>query len=423
MAMNDSDFDDSDSDDWDYGHLVFDVGANTTKCGFSNDCTNVGYASNSSFPTLIGRSKAHWGNTNVYVSSSALSKAERLDFSRPYARGKVVNWDDMERIWKFAFHESLRGFPLSEKNLLISESFLTTKADREKTAELMFEKYDHPGLSFQLSEELSLLGSGRQNGLVVSSGYDTTYAVPIVEGKAIRECVSHSLIGGQDVTGFMKTLNQELRISDHNCYGSCLADLIKGTFTSVLPISPSIICSTLSNMWGDERKEVSKIITEYIPPAYADYTSRPYAYRIPYHKWDYIIEPTHRNIPINLEQLLGPELLFQTSLFEDTKECDSVQEITYHALSQCEDSIQDTLCKNIVLSGGNTLFPGYADRLKNELIAMGSNVSGEIVSAQNSYSTWIGGCVLCNMPEFKQQWVKKEEYEEHGPSILLRQPM
>jgi len=174
---------------------------------------------------------------------------------------------------------------------------------------------------------------------------------------------------------------------------------------------------------GRRTKEVSKIITEYTPPAYDDYTSRPYAYTIPYHKWDYIKEPTHRNIPIGKEQLLGPELLFQPSLFEDTKECDSVQEITYHALSQCEDSIQDTLCKNIVLCGGNTLFPGYADRLKNELIAMGSNVSGEIVSAQNSYSTLIGGEVLCNMPEFEQQWVKKEEYEEHGPSILLRQPM
>lgn len=36
------------------------------------------------------------------------------------------------------------------------------------------------------------------------------------------------------------------------------------------------------------------------------------------------------------------------------------------------------------------------------------------------FSVWCGGAALANLPSFSSAWISQEEYEEHGPQIVLR---
>ena len=105
---------------------------------------------------------------------------------------------------------------------------------------------------------------------------------------------------------------------------------------------------------------------------------------------------------------------------------------------------------NVVLSGGNTLFPGLAERLQNELqplallsrtrtapplmrapqphgaAATTATMQVKVIhcptraQARRKHSVWIGGSILASMSTFQQAWITKEEYDEAGPSIVHR---
>jgi actin-related protein len=62
------------------------------------------------------------------------------------------------------------------------------------------------------------------------------------------------------------------------------------------------------------------------------------------------------------------------------------------------------------------MFPGFADRMQKELIALApSTMKIRIIAPpERNYSVWIGGSILANLSTFQQMWISKEEYDESG---------
>ena len=89
---------------------------------------------------------------------------------------------------------------------------------------------------------------------------------------------------------------------------------------------------------------------------------------------------------------------------------------------KCDIDIRKDLYSNIVLSGGNTMFPGYADRMHKEIVALAPVTMGIKVIAppERKYSVWIGGSILASLTTFSSMWITKDEYDESGPSIVHR---
>merc|ERR1711972_235270 len=83
---------------------------------------------------------------------------------------------------------------------------------------------------------------------------------------------------------------------------------------------------------------------------------------------------------------------------------------------------QPSLIGNIVMSGGTTMFPGIADRMKKEVTALAPNsMSIKIVAPpERKYSVWIGGSILASLSTFEDMWITKAEYDESGPAIVHR---
>lgn len=79
-------------------------------------------------------------------------------------------------------------------------------------------------------------------------------------------------------------------------------------------------------------------------------------------------------------------------------------------------------CSSWTLCGGSSLFTGFEGRFKTELLRrLGPEAHVVVVAQANrNLSVWIGGSILASLCAFQTRWVLREQYEEHGPDIVLR---
>jgi len=85
----------------------------------------------------------------------------------------------------------------------------------------------------------------------------------------------------------------------------------------------------------------------------------------------------------------------------------------------------------IVISGANTMFPGFSSRLENEIkklykervlkdstreVKINLNI---IDTPRRKYSVFIGACFLGNFyAQHDNYWITKAEWDEIGPNII-----
>ena len=71
------------------------------------------------------------------------------------------------------------------------------------------------------------------------------------------------------------------------------------------------------------------------------------------------------NIPGNV-RMGGPELFFDPQ--KNGLTCKSMSEMTWNSIASADMDVQKSLCSNIILSGGSTLYSGLVTRLKAEIM-------------------------------------------------------
>ena len=67
------------------------------------------------------------------------------------------------------------------------------------------------------------------------------------------------------------------------------------------------------------------------------------------------------------------------------------------------------------------MFPGFADRLHVELDGLSGGMKARVWSPKDELiQTWVGGSILASLSTFKDKWVTKAEYEEHGVDMVRK---
>ena len=131
--------------------------------------------------------------------------------------------------------------------------------------------------------------------------------------------------------------------------------------------------------------------------------------------------PDGQIITIGDERFRCPEVLFQPSLLG--KESCGIHETIYNSIMKCDADIRKDLFANIALSGGNTIYPGFADRMKKEISTLATSTTNFRVIAprDRENSSWIGGSILASISSFQPSLcISKEEYDDCGPSVVHR---
>ncbi|XP_070809942.1 actin, cytoplasmic type 5-like isoform X2 [Pituophis catenifer annectens] len=130
--------------------------------------------------------------------------------------------------------------------------------------------------------------------------------------------------------------------------------------------------------------------------------------------------PDGQVITIDTERYRCPEGLFEPGYLN--KECCGIHETVFNAVMKCDRDLCRTMFKNVVLAGGTSMLPGFAERLQMEMAPLAPlNAEVNIVAPPNrTCSSWVGGSLLASLPHFQQMCISKKEYEEFGPALVHR---
>jgi actin len=283
------------------------------------------------------------------ISDEAQSRRNILSVECPIEHGIVTDWDGMEEIWRHTFDNELRVTP-GEHPILTAESPTNDKVGREKMTQIMFETFNVSNFYVANQAVLSLMASARTTGIVFDSGDGATHAVPIHNGVALSDHISHSNIAGSKLTSYLNSA------------------VVKRGYSLSATAEPEIAREIKEKLcyvaldFGEELRSAGLSLSEsYDLPdgrfIIIDYERSVAIFRR-------ISLPTHRKKC----RFRTPEALFQPTILG--YETIGIHEMIYNSIHHCDADIRRDLYGNVLLSGGTTMFPGIVDRLQIELTAL-----------------------------------------------------
>ena len=362
-----------------YSSIIIDLGSGLIKSGFSGEDgpRNI-FNSIVGIPKMAGL-KVGMEQKERFVGDEAIENLEFMNYYPPIKRGEVADWDKFETLMHYLLYNQMEVVP-EEMSVLITETPLSSKENRAKVAEMLFEKFDVEKYHMANSSMLGLFSYGKTSGIVVDSGFNVTSTVPIYEGFPLQYASKKINLGGEDISlNLLESLKEKLEPSYKLIKGRLLADDIKEHKGYI-------------SMDNEEKEEEKQ-------------------------------EESPYKLPDGKELKLGNEI-FKTCdiLFnppEDSKDLMSVSKMVAESLASCDDDVRIDINESICLIGGTTLMKNFPEKLKNELSDnkdFGNfNLS---FSPERQFSSWVGGSIFSSLDNFHYMWVTKDEYDEKGKTLV-----
>lgn len=414
-------------------------------------------------PPLTSTAKAE-KRKKYFVGPSAQIFREQLEIEYPVQHGLVTDWGAVEAMWDLALRKHLR-IPTNEHPLLLSESPYNTYDRRERLAQLAFETFDAPAIFISKSPCLASFAQGRATSLVIDSGAGVTSVCGVSDGYVIQRSLVKTRVGGDALDGVLERLinNQSSgnRINGTPPDGPPLSFASSSSAPSFTPslilpryclrheaiASTSLSSSTAASSTRDHRyicelprgatpsyhhamtreiirdiKESMCRVSEVAFDAVANAKIPTLTYEL----------PDGRVLEVGTDRFTVPEQLFAPSpdLLDlkgdfDGYTFDGLDGMVRRSIDGCDVDIRKELYSGIVLTGGTTLFPGLTQRLTKELNknlppAFKVKIAQPASSMERKFGVWLGGSILASLGSFHQMWFSKQEYDEHGASLLAR---
>ncbi|XP_046556831.1 actin-like isoform X1 [Haliotis rubra] len=352
--------------------LVFDNGSQNFRAGFAGE----------SIPQLDIRSvvgsarySGSFNGGKIYYGTEAIQKRSLLNLRFPVNHGSITGWEDIEKVWQHAYSR-LEASP-EDHPILITKPPITSKDTQERMAQILFETFKAPAMYIADTASLSLAASGLTSGIVVGSGAELTTITPIQGNTVVHEAVRRSFLAGNCVLEFLSTtLNTDLEVIEEMKKAVCY---VAADFDEEMITAASSKSLEMTYEFADGS-----------------------------------------DITVNSERFRGPEGLFQPSVVHVNEP--GIHRMINASIMGCDTNSRQELYQNILLAGGNTMFPGMEARIRKEVSALaGPDVEVKVIAPPDRIlSAWHGGSQMASLPTFNELCITKKDYDESGPSVVSR---
>ena len=358
-TASESDDDDDDNDDGEYRRLVVDIGYGTTQYGLAGN-DNI-------TPKCLRNTH---DNEGKYAHAINRSKLDLMN----------VNWEQMESMWEWIFEKDLK-VESDECCVISTVSPYGPRAYAEKLAEMLFETHEVPGIYLGVPAVFCLYAQGMTTGVVVDSGECITSAIPVYDGIPIASAAKQLNFGGRDISAYL-----ERHLQTRGVDVKSLADL------NIVDTIKKEVC--VCGVPADDGHET---------------------YEMPDGKKIEI----DADFPVNAAQqfFFNPLQLD----WDDTDMEEALHDVLHSTIMNCPMDSRRDLWGNTILTGGNTMFKGFAESLYKKLKPLPGcrNVNLKIkADAARDNQAWVGASVVASMDSFMNNLIPAEVYDEEGPEVV-----
>lgn len=292
--------------------------------------------------------------------------------------GIITDWEGFKEILQHVF--ATLSVNSADCEVLMTESPINTKNNREKITSILFEDFNVKGVYIAKNVSLALHSAQRFTGMVCHSEDGISHIVSINDGYPLPHAITYRNIGNSSLADYMV---QKLAGKGHTIDRDIAYDIMK----------------KLGYVAYDFETEMQKPESEITK-----------SYQL----------PNGQSIDIGKERFTVIEALFQPHFIG--MDSIGIHEITYNSIMKCDVDIRHALFANIILSGMTTTYPGMAERLTKGIktFALPTIEVNVITSENNENLVWKGGKALVSVLSPNNMWITRTEFDTEGPSIVHR---
>jgi actin-like protein 6A len=291
---------------------------------------------------------------------------------------------------------------------MFTEPTATSQQFRTQLIERAFETYKPPGFFVAKEATLTCYASGRATSLVVDSGSHATTVCAVHDGYVLQNSIINSPIAGD-------ALSQALYYNIANKHRTAIRPSYTFKKKKVQTGNRSSWNVTSNNLAPNESfhsYHVAKLLHD-IKMAYCkipDRGAEAIGIRVD------VELPDSTIVPLDGDSIYCPEQMFKTH-----GETLGVHQMVANCIAGCDVDIKKDLYGGVIITGGNTLFPGFVEKLQRNIVPPSMyklKVIAPTDSAERRFSSWTGGSILGSLGSMHAMWVSKAEYEEVGSLIV-----
>ena len=192
--------------------IVFDNGSGYLKAGLSNKEVPM-----FTIPALIGRPmlrhKQKIENIELkpeMIGDEVTPVRSLLELSYPMEEGIIKNDKDMATLWDYVLTQKLKipKADLKDRKILMTEAPNNPTKNKEKMAEILFEKIGIGYFNIEPQAKMTLYCEGEETGVVLDSGDGVTHVIPIAHNYLLHHQIKRLDIAGRHITNYLTKLLQ-----------------------------------------------------------------------------------------------------------------------------------------------------------------------------------------------------------------------
>ncbi|XP_055011374.1 actin-related protein 6 isoform X2 [Boleophthalmus pectinirostris] len=328
-------------------------------------------------------------------------------------QGYLVNWDVQRKVWDHLFGKEMFKVDFADTSIIITEPYFNFTSIQESMNEILFEEYQFQSVLRTNAGSLSAHHYFHTNPkelccLVVDTGFSFTHIVPYCRSRKMKEGIRRINVGGKLLTNHLKEIisYRQLHVMDE---------------THVINQVKEDVCYVSQQFYKDmeiaqQKGEENTVMRDYVLP---DFSSIKKGFCKP--REEMVFSGKYKTgeqiLRLVNERFAVPEMLFHPSDIGIQEM--GIPEAIVHSIQAMPEEMQPHFYQNIVLTGGNTLFPGFRERLEAELRSLApAHLPVSILMPENPITyPWEGGKLLAQNPDYEEMVVTRDDFEENGHCV------